>query len=180
MPIASATSARLTLGIDDARAHELFRYADSTALDTAVTAAITRAEAWLLSVANSSYYDGTSPGPSSTTIDELFKGAEEYAAGHFLFPRLKIRRVTGRHAPFQQEGSDRFQELIDVEFLRLAEELVQPYLDTDLTGTEQVFSLGVFLTTTPLDRTSTDVTSVCDQNQAILDEANCVGSWPLP
>jgi hypothetical protein len=174
--LASVGETRAALGIDEADAHLTFRLPDEAALDTAVSAAIARASAWLLSRANSSYYTGSSPGPDSTDVDELFKGAEEYAAGHFLFPRLKVRRVFGTHFPYVGETSERYQELIDQELLQLAEELVEPYLNTPITEAEANYSAGVFLVSTPIDRT-TDVDCPTTRNQAILDEVTCGGDW---
>jgi hypothetical protein len=169
---------RLALGIDDPDAHLTFRYPDESALDAAVAAMITRAVQWLASNADSSYYTGASPGPATAAIDGLFQGAEEYAAGHFLFPRLKIRKVTGTHWAIDQESSERFQELIDTELLTLATELVEPYLTGDLTADTSVYTTGSFHVSEGIERLEV-MDPVTVQYEELLIEANAgLGSDP--
>ena len=170
MALTTASEIRATGGIDDDRAHELFRYASPAALDAEVNKALAWAVGWLKSRVSTDYYTGSAT--SDTDRDELFKGAEQDMALYRLLPRLKIRKVSGRHAPYQQETSDRWPALIDTELLDQVETAIKPFITEDIDDAAP-YSIGVFAITTAVD--PDDVDCVTTTNQAILDRAN--GTW---
>lgn len=110
-------------GLNDANAFLAFFFADVAELNTAINNSIVVAASWLKTRLPSGIYTS-----SDTDIQNLLSLAEAYLALHFLMPHLKARKVTGRHFAFESEDSDRYEELIDVEYLKLAQDLLGEWL----------------------------------------------------
>jgi hypothetical protein len=138
----------LVAGIDGEGDHRAFRYSDESQLDDEVQKCIAWAVNWLTARADAVYYTGT----AGFDNDELFKGAEQDLAIYRLLPRLKIRRVLGLHAPYDQEASDRFESLIDVEIPAHVEAAIAPFLTSDLTPDDDRYAYPAMVATTAVDR----------------------------
>ena len=109
-------------GLNDSDAFRLFRVADDTAFVTLINTKIAVAAAWLRVRAPVSY--------ASTDADTitLFTEAESLVTLHFLVLALKSRKVEGTHWALDQEGSERFEELVDQEYMKLALELLEGFI----------------------------------------------------
>lgn len=165
MALASAALVREVGGIDDGDAYNLFRLANDAALNTLVTARLAVASSWLKTRAPDEYAS------SDTDIQALFTHAEALLAMHFLCVSLKARKVYGTHFPYDSEGSDRYAELIDVEWMKQVEELVGPFLVVQA-GDEKAFAAPVFLAGGVIDRSTLDGAGETTELQDIIDEAN--------
>lgn len=162
----TAAQVRLRGGINDTTvSYRLWDLANDAALTTMITDLITEANA-VLAIQIGADYTDTSLASLMDLITKYWVLAEAWEA-------LKARKVVGTHFAVDSEVADAYQELIDVEWRGRFNELAADYI-TD-TATD-VWSLGAFLTTTPLDRTSTDLDCVTDLNQDLLDRANCSNS----
>lgn len=128
MSLTITAHVRQTGGIAAANDYLLFQMADDTALNTEVTRMLARASAWLKTRAPDHYTGSATIEPD---IDALFEGAEEALTMHYLTMQLKARKVYGTHFPYDQEGSERFEELIDVEWLAQMEGLVGAYMEVE-------------------------------------------------
>ncbi|HEY9014956.1 MAG TPA: hypothetical protein VIM84_07830 [Gemmatimonadales bacterium] len=147
MALTTVAAIRATAGIDADFDFNLFRLPDEAALDGIVQTALTQASAWIRLRASSTYYTGSAT--TNADADDTFRLAEELMAAHFLFLRLKARRVFGTHFPYLQEGSERFAELIDEEIPKQVETLIGQYVtvETDQTA----YALASMIVTTPTD-----------------------------
>ena len=166
MALTTIAEVRASGGIDDHAAHRAFRYEDDGQLDDEVQKAIAWAVGWLKARVDTEFYTGSTT--SDTDRDELFKGAEEDMALYRLLPRLKVRKVLGTHAPLVQEGSDRFEALIDDEIPRHVEMAIEPYATIE-TSADSPFALPQIAATDDFDRE--DLLSIDVQNAAIIDES---------
>lgn len=126
MPLTTVANVRQTGGIAESNAYLLFQMDDDDALNDEVERMLNRASAWLASRAEDFY---TGSATSDTGIDALFEGAEECLTLHFLTMQLKARKVYGTHFPYDSEGSERYEELIDVEWFAQMEGLVGAYME---------------------------------------------------
>src|ERR1043166_5675262 len=145
MALTTSTLVRAAGGLNDADAYRLFRVADDTAFNTLIDTKIAVAAAWLRTRAPVSYAS------SDADTITLFTEAESLVTLHFLVLALKSRRVEGTHWALDQEGSERFEELIDVEYLKLALELLEGFIEEPTTGPTlalPTFSIGAELATT--------------------------------
>lgn len=116
-------------GLNHADDYLLFRVANTPALDDLIEDAIDVAAAWLRTRLPSGIY-----ATSDTDIQTLLALGEAYLALHFLAPHAKARKVYGTHFAFDSEDSERYEELIDVEWLKLMEDLLGEWLDVSPTG----------------------------------------------
>lgn len=132
MALTTVDEVRAAGGIDEPDAHLTFRLPDPAALDLVVQKGISWGAAWLQLRVLPEHYTG------SVTLnlakDEIFKAAEESLAIYYVLPRLKIRRVLGTHWAVDQEGSERFQELIDTELLAQVETSIGIYAIVETVG----------------------------------------------
>jgi len=126
-------------GIDEPQAYVLFRYADKPTLDAMVLQYAGFAASWLKTRAGASVYASAA---LDSDVSNLFALGETYVACHFIFPILQSRKVTGSYYPLQEEDSARFEELIGVQWMKLAEDLLEPYLTVEEEG--KPFALPVF------------------------------------
>ncbi len=126
MALTTAAHVRQTGGIAESNAYLLFAMDDDADLNAEVTRMLARASAWLKTRAPDFY---TGAATSDTDVDALFEGAEEALTMHYLTMQLKAKKVYGTHFPYDQEGSERFEELIDVEWLAQMEGLIGAYLE---------------------------------------------------
>jgi hypothetical protein len=166
--LASVSEVRRVGGLDDQDAYLLFRLPDEASLDALITDELAVAEAYLTHKAGTSYTQ-----TADTNLQALMRRAEVYWVLMQLFEPLKARKVLGTHAPFDSEGSERYEALIDTEWGAKFEQLTGSIIADD---TGSPFSLGVFLVSTPIDR-AVDVECPTVRNQAILDEVTCGGGW---
>jgi hypothetical protein len=179
MPLTTPANVRQTGGISEANAFLLFQVDDDAALNAEVTRLLARASAWL-KTRSPDFYTGTTT--TETDVDALFAGAEEALTMHYLTMQLKAKRVYGTHFPYDQEGSERFEELIDVEWLAQMEGLIGAYMEVE-GDTAHPFALPTFGTTgTVLDTELDAVTVTLGQ---VLDRAEnrkptSTGSFAFP
>lgn len=101
----------------------LFRFNDDGELSAAIANAMAAASSWVVVRIEASVYAST-----DSDINTLLALGEAYLTLHFLVPALKARKVFGSHYAVEAEDSDRFAALIDVEWLNLARELLEPWL----------------------------------------------------
>lgn len=151
MPFTSVSQIRQAGGIDDSLAFNLFWLADDAALNALITPYVTVAAAWVASRAGASAYAAAA---LDANLTALFAQGESYVALHFLFPALQSRRVLGTHYPLQQEGSERFEELVGTQWMELANDLLEPYLTAEEEGKPfamPAFVLGSYVTQEPDD-----------------------------
>lgn len=165
MALTTPEAVRKAGGIDEQGAERVFRYADEAELDDEVQKAINWAVGWLKGRVSSSTYTGSAT--ADTDVDELFKGAEEDLALYRLLPRLKIRKVLGTHAPYDQEDSLAFERLIDEEILRHVELAIEPFATIDTEAAP--FALPVMVATDAVDRD--EILTVGAQYQSLIDES---------
>lgn len=164
MALTTTAHVRQTGGIAEADAFLMFRVADDAALNTEVARMLARASAWLASRAPDFY---TGSATAETGIDTLFEGAEEALTLHFLTMQLKARKVMGTHFPYDAEDSDRFGELIDVEWFAQMEGLVGAYIEIqgDAAHPFALPTLGATgpILNTELDRVTTTLGDILDR-----------------
>jgi hypothetical protein len=152
-------------GLNDVEAFELFRVEDEAELDDLLAEDIALAVAWLQERVDTAYYTGSATGSAGRDI--VFKRAEILLTLHFALMPLKTRRVMGTHWGVDQEGSDRFAELIDNEFLKQASLLIEEF--TVIETTDTPFVLPAIMATNDFDRS--EILDQVTQNQAVIDES---------
>ena len=163
-------------GLDDSPdAYLLFRYADMATLDATVQLCINVASAWIQTrIASDPGYPPTDP-----AVATVVQQGEVYLAEHYLFPILKARKVTGTHAPFVQEDSDRFDLLMENDWWRLAQELLSPYLTIEDEGVLRfampTFGIGPVIDIGP----DSNLTSAEQQVEDLLDRARTLSVPPV-
>lgn len=171
----------MTGGIAEADAYLLFRLADDAALNTEVTRMLTRASAWLVGhLTDPADYTGAAT--AATNTDALFAGAEEALTMHFLTMQLKARKVYGTHFPYDSEGSERFEELIDVEWFKQVEGFVSGFLNTQV-DPGKTFFLPAFGATGTILRSEKDAITTKLDDLLIDAEGRVqppIGSWVWP
>lgn len=167
-PLTTAERVRELGGLDDADAPDLFRLADEAALIARVEREILIASAWLQSRAPDDYASG------DTVTDTLFAEAEAYLALQQLYETLKMRKVTGTHWPLETEGSERFEQLIDVEMPEHIKKFVDSFLVIETADTP--FAAPVMVLGGVIDRTTTQTPQ--DELDDIITNANAF-SQPL-
>jgi len=113
---------------------KLFKFATNAELTAAIADAIAVASAFLKVRDPGGVYTTT-----DTDIQEILAQAESFLALHFFVPALKARRVYGTHYPLESEGSDRFEELIDIEWMELAQQLLAGIINLEVKG-EKAFA----------------------------------------
>lgn len=173
MALASVEEVRRRGGLNSFDDFRLFRVEDEAELDDMVAEDLALASAWLSDRVDAAYYTGSAT--ANTARDLLFKRAECLLAMHFITLPLKARKVEGTHWAVDQEDASSFAELIDNEYLKAAELLIEPFVE--ITTDDTPFALPVMVVTTPVDRST--LTPVPCQLQDNLDEANgLVGTWP--
>ena len=114
MPLTSAADVIAVGGLDDADAYRLFRLADTAALTARINAEIPIAEAYIAVVAPTAYASVD----ANTLL--LLGRACSYLVLQQLVETLKARKIEGSQWPLDQETSDRFENLVDVEYARQA------------------------------------------------------------
>ncbi|HEV8176115.1 MAG TPA: hypothetical protein VGP44_00360 [Gemmatimonadales bacterium] len=161
MALTTAANVRAVGGLDEASDHLLFRDPDDAALDARINALIPAAAAWLRTRAPVYY--------ASTDVDiiALFTHAESLLTLILLVETLKARKVYGSHFPFDSETSDRYEALIDTEWPKQLEMLIDPYLTIETEGT--AFAMPQLVFTQPVSRPA--VRSFSDLLQDVIDEA---------
>lgn len=169
MGLTSVGEVRRLGGLDDSEAFHLFRLSDEAALEAMIEDEITLAAAYLTSKAGTDYTQ-----TSDTDKQAVFRRAEAYWVLMQLTEPLKARKVMGSQWALDSEDSLSYERLIDTEWQTKFEMLVGIYVPDDTPSSP--FSLGAFAVTTPIDRVN-DVDCITDQNQRILDEVTCGGSW---
>ena len=170
MPWADEAKVREIGGLNNTSATgdwNIFRFDSNAELTTAIENAITVASAWIQLRILSGYYETT-----DANLQAVLAQAESYLALHFLLPAVKMRRVVGTHYPIETEGSDRYEELIDVEWMKLAEELLVGLLQIDVGNTKSYYrpTLRVGRVLDPLDYKSVE-----QQIEETLDHARSLG-----
>lgn len=113
----------MTGGLNHADDYLAFRFQNVGELDTAILNAMAVAASWLRTRLPSGIYDST-----DDDVQSLLGLAEAYLSLHFLMPHLKARKVLGTHFSFDSEESERYEELIDVEWLKMAQDLLGEWL----------------------------------------------------
>ncbi len=161
MPLTTVANVRLTGGINDADAYLMWRLADDDALNDEVERKLALASAWLSQRAENAVYTGSAT--ADTALDTLFGAAEEALVMHYLTMPLKSRKVMGTHFPYDSEGSERFAELIDVEWLAQMEGLAGAYLDSQDTPGKD-FALPAFGATSTILNSDLDAVTVTLDN----------------
>jgi hypothetical protein len=154
-------------GLNQADDFNLWRFSTPDELDAALTRHLLYAAARIRRAAPDFY--------TSTDSDTLLllSVGESFLALHYAAMALKSRKVFGTHYPLDQEGSERFEELIDNEYLRRAEEALG--IDLTTSGT-QSFARPTFQVGPVLNRL-TDPTLESEVEQ-ILEVADTARSWP--
>lgn len=165
-PLTTVARVRALGGLDDAQAFNLFRLADNAALIARIEEEITVASAWLQSRAPDDYDQG------NAVNNILFKEAESYLVLQNLNETLKMRKVHGTHFPLQTEGSERFEELIDVEIPSHIQKFIDGFMVIEEKGA--AFAAPVLVTGEILDRSG--IQSASQELDDILGEANSLGS----
>lgn len=151
-------------GLNDADAFRMFRVADDAALTVLINAEIPVAGAWLRRRAAASY--------ASTDADilALFTKAESFLVLHFLSMPLKARKVEGTQWALDQEGSERFEELIDNEYMEMVRDLVGEFLTVEI-GDKTAICLPTFSVGNPLTLTTPGRKSSTQKLIEISEEA---------
>lgn len=161
-PLTTDARVRELGGLNEATAYRYFWLADDPALTVRINREILIASAWLQSRAPDDYASG------DAVDDVLFAEAEAYLALQSLYETLKMRKVLGTHYPVEAEGSERFEELIDVEMPEHIRKFIDGFLVIETASTP--FAAPVLVTSGPVDRTLTQ--SVQGELDDLLNEAN--------
>lgn len=107
----------------------LFRYESDAELTVAITNAIAVASSWIQLRIDTGIYAS-----ADTNIQTVLSLAEAYLSLHFLVPALKARRVFGTHYALETQEAAAYAELIDVEWMALARELIDAWVIIDTPG----------------------------------------------
>lgn len=142
-PYATIDRVKKLGGLNEEDDYRLYRFASPDELDAEITDAIAVARADIR-LANQPVYDA----PSADQLVKIKRG-ECYYALYYLYPALKARKVTGTHWPLDQEGSERFAELIDSEWLSLAQAALEGIIDVTQKG--ENFAMPTFQTSRATD-----------------------------
>lgn len=145
----------------------LFRFVSNSELSTAIANAIAVAGAWI----QTHLLDPTIYSTSDPNLSLLLAQGESYLALHFLVPAVKARRVMGSHYAVESEASDRYEELIDVEWLQLAQELLQGLLILEITTEQHFFARPTLRVGPVLDPLQIGVETVEQELEETLDRA---------
>ena len=144
MPLADVAYVKLVGGLNEAQDYLLFRVADTAAMDAKLQEDLNLASAFIGDRVPVAYYTGS---PTvNVNRDLLFKRAEALFALAFAGINPKTRKVVGTHANFDSEGSERYAELVDNEYLKQAELLIEPYVSITEVG-EPSLALPTLLVT---------------------------------
>lgn len=157
-------------GLNYANDYLNFQFASVSELNTAIDNAIAVASAWLQIRIQDGVYE-----TEEETIQTVLAQGEAYLALHFLVPAIKARKVYGTHFAWESEASDRYAELIDVEWLALAQELLADWLIVPV-GTA-TFARPVLRVGTVID--PADLQTVEEEWAEILDRTRSL-TVPLP
>ena len=182
LPSPSTTSALATVanvkrygGLDDnPDNYLLFRYTSEAALDDTVQDSINNASAYIQTRISAD------PGypPTDAAILQVVTQGEVYYALHYLYPILWARKVTGTHAPFIQEDSDRFELLMQNDWKQLAVEQLSPYMTIEDEGVLRfampTFGIGPVIDQGP----DSNLTSAEQQVEDLLDRARTLNVPP--
>jgi hypothetical protein len=168
-PYATVARVKSIGGLNEALDYNLYRFADVTELNTEITDAIAVAKATIRSL-NSSVYDA----PDADQLVKITRG-EAYYALYFAYPALKARKVTGTHWPVDSEGSERYAELIDSEWLALAQTALEGIIDVSPAGT--AFARPTLSVTNAINRTNNpELLTQAEIVQGIAEEARSLAS----
>lgn len=105
-------------GLGEASDYNLFRLADATALAARITAEIAIADAYIATVAPTAYASA-----AANTVTLLGR-AGTYLVLQQLVETLKSRKVEGTHWALDQEESARFEALVDTEYEKQANRIL--------------------------------------------------------
>ena len=168
MSYATVDSVKALGGLNSDDDYNMFRYRSADELDAAITGLIASASA-IVGESNPGEYASPTTGQQARLVL-----GESYYVLYLLYLPLKSRKVTGTHWPLDQEGSERFQELIDVEYKGMAEEMLPDFLV--ISAGTSVFARPVFRVSTPVDPLGDDqIESEATQILEIVDEAESLG-----
>lgn len=158
-------------GLNYANDYLNFQFSSVAELNTAIDNAIAVASAWLqIRLTPADIYETT-----DADIQVVLAQGEAYLALHFLVPAIKARKVYGTHFAWDSETSERYAELIDVEWLALAQELLADWLIVAVG--DRVFARPKMRVGTVIDRTT--LQSAEEEWAEILDHTRSL-SVPLP
>lgn len=167
-PYATIDRVKKIGGLNEDLDYNLYRFSSPDELDAEIQDAIAVAKATIRD-GNDAVYDA----PSADQLTKITRG-ECYYALYFLYPALKARKVTGTHWPLDQEDSSRFAELIDTEWLALAQTALQGVIDVQVTG--QTFTRPVLLVGPVIDPLI-DLTLESEDVQ-LQEIADAARAWP--
>jgi hypothetical protein len=123
MALTTEARVRSTGGFNHEDDFNMFRFSVDAEFSEFIANKILVASAWIQSRILSGIYSSSDP-----NVIEVVTEGETYMTLHFMMPHLKARRVMGTHYAVESESSDRYQELIDVEYLTIAQELLGNWL----------------------------------------------------
>jgi len=135
MPWATEAKVREIGGLNNTDAvtgdFKIFKFTTNAQLTTAIENAIAVASAFLQLRIISGYYATTDP-----NLQVVLAQAESYIALHYLLPAVKARKVEGIFYPVESEEAESYKELIDIEWMELAEELLIGLVQFDIGGSK--------------------------------------------
>lgn len=172
MPLATEALVRNTGGFNHADDYHMFRFANDSELTSFITQKLSLASAWLQTRLKSGIYTSVDP-----LINTVVAEGEAYITLHFMMTHLKSRKVQGTHWPLESEGSERYAELIDVEFLTLAQELLGTWMIIEIGS--QNFARPTFRIGTVIDPLSSGFETAEQEIEETLDRARSL-AVPLP
>jgi len=153
-------------GLNESSDYLLWRFDTPDELDAALTRSIQRAASRIYRLAPALYAS-----TDENALSDLALG-ESWLALHLATMALKGRKVFGTHWALDQEGSDRFQELIDNEYLARAEEALGIDLSTSSTQTSSAFARPTFTVGRAVDRlTDTLIDTEAEAIETIAERA---------
>lgn len=161
-------------GLDASSDYTVFWDADGTALDTRITSVIAIASARVAQRVGTTVYTTTDP-----SVQTILAWGESYVALYHLYAPLRARKVLGTHYPLQQEDSERFDALLNTDWLELANSLLEPYETEEIDDKPfamPAFVLGTYTTQQPDDPGGADAEDIIVE--ALVDNARSLTLGP--
>jgi hypothetical protein len=144
MALADIDYIKLVGGLNHESDYLSFRVDSPAAMDAKLQDDLLVAEGFISDRVSTSFYTGTDT--ANPKRDRLFKRAEALFTLAFAGINPKTRRVYGTHAAFDSETSERYEELVDNEYLTQAELLIEPYVSISESG-QTAFAMPTLLVT---------------------------------
>lgn len=161
MPLVDPKYVRRLGGLNEAGDYNLFRVGNDAELDRFIMETAEDVSSWLRARSLANYVS------TDTDTRRQMRRGEAYLVLQALCEPLKARKVFGTHWAIDSEESARYEELIDTEWSKLADQWLSGLLIS-----EDRFSAPVFAITNPVDPSR--IPTVDQRNRDVLIDTNAL------